>query len=107
VVQFLLVYIAESHAVDEWPVGETIIKKQHTTLDERIVACQECLEDFGLEMPTVVDTIDNEFHRTFSCWPIRFYLIRGGVLEYVARPRGCTGYDLSEITDWLDTLCQP
>ena len=35
-VQFLLVYIAESHAVDEWPVGETIIKKQHTNTNERI-----------------------------------------------------------------------
>jgi len=40
-VQFLLVYIAESHAVDEWPVGETIIKKQHTNTNERIEVCRQ------------------------------------------------------------------
>jgi len=104
-VQFLLVYIAESHAVDEWPVGETIIKKQHTTLQERIAACEECLEDFNLDMPTVVDTMDNDFHHTFSCWPIRFYLIKNGVFEYVARPQ-CSGYNLAEIAEWLNSTCK-
>lgn len=105
VATFLLVYIAESHAVDEWPVGETIVKKQHTTLTERIVACQECLDDFGLSWPTVVDTIQNEFHHTYSCWPIRFYLINHGVLDHVARPSK-NGYDLRQIENWLDGLCQ-
>ena len=84
-VQFLLVYIAESHAVDEWPVGELIVKKQHRTLEDRIQACKECIQDFGLEMPTVVDTIENDFHETYSCWPIRFYCIQEGNLDYIAR----------------------
>ena len=84
-VQFLLVYIAESHAVDEWPVGETIIKKQHRTVEDRIEACKECLEDFGLEIPCVVDTIENDFHTAYSCWPIRFYCIKNGILDLVAR----------------------
>ena len=100
-VQFLLVYIAESHAVDEWPVGETIVKKQHRTVEERIKACEECLSDFGLGIPAVVDTIQNDFHDAFSCWPIRFYLINKGVFEYVARPRPGCGYDLTEIELWL------
>jgi hypothetical protein len=82
-------------------VGETIIKKQHTTLEERIAACQECLEDFGLGIPTVVDTMENEFHHAYSCWPIRFYCVNQGVMEYVARPRDGGGYDLKEIEDWL------
>lgn len=101
--QFLLIYIAESHAVDEWPVGETIIKKQHRTLPERIVACQECLEDFQLNMPTVVDSVENEFHHTYACWPIRFYMINNGVFEVVARPKQF-GYDLQDIADWLAQL---
>lgn len=100
IAQFLLVYIAESHAVDEWPVGEKIVKKQHTTTEERIDACKECLEDFQLQWPTVIDTIENDFHQTYACWPIRFYLINEGVFEYVARPRK-TGYDLTEIEAWL------
>lgn len=101
--QFLLVYIAESHAVDEWPVGETIVKQQHKTTQERIAACQECLEDFQLNWPTVVDTMDNDFHCTYACWPIRFYLINDGVLEHVARPQK-SGYDLTEIADWLSDV---
>lgn len=104
--QFLLVYIAESHAVDEWPVGETIVKKQHTTVAERIAACKECLEDFQLDMPTVVDTIENDFHSTYACWPIRFYLINRGVFEVVARPKQ-NGYDLQDIADWLAAVTTP
>lgn len=103
VVQFLLVYIAESHAVDEWPVGEKIVKKQHTNTEERIAACEECLEDFQLRWPTVVDSEDNNFHETYACWPIRFYLINNGVFEYVARPQK-TGYDLNEIETWLKNI---
>ena len=101
VVQFLLVYIAESHAVDEWPVGETIVKRQHTTTEERIAACEECLADFGLKMPTVVDSIENDFHRTYACWPIRFYLINAGILDVIGTPRDGCGYDLADIEDWL------
>lgn len=104
-VQFLLVYIAESHAVDEWPVGERIVKTQHKTLPDRITACNECLEDFNLAMPTVVDTMENSFHETYSCWPIRFYLINNGVFDCVARPKK-EGYDLTEIADWLGKVIQ-
>lgn len=100
-VQFLLVYIAESHAVDEWPVGETIIKKQHTNTNERIEACQECLDDFGLNWPTVVDDSNNAFHNTYACWPIRFYCIKDDVFEIVATPNCDSGYDLREIETWI------
>lgn len=98
----MLVYIAESHAVDEWPVGERIIKKQHTNTQERLDACNECLEDFGLTWPAVVDSPNNSFHHTYACWPIRFYCIKDDVLEVVAKPNSDTGYDLREIGEWLE-----
>jgi len=102
-VQFLLVYIAESHAVDEWPVGERIVKKQHRSTEDRIEACKECLEDFGMCWPTVVDSPSNDFHQTYACWPIRFYCIKDDKLEIVARPNCDTGYDLNEIAVWIQS----
>jgi hypothetical protein len=108
-----------------------------------------------LEMPVVCDTMENSFHEapyprhgykkhrcspflpphlthpsweTYSCWPIRFYLIHEaprstsaalalprsswlhplltarlweGRLAYVARPQHGSGYHLTEIRDWL------
>jgi len=33
---FLMVYIKEAHAIDEWPLGNHCVVKQHKSLEERI-----------------------------------------------------------------------
>lgn len=66
-------------------------------------ACKECLADFGMCWPTVVDSPSNDFHQTYACWPIRFYCIKDDKLEIVARPNCDTGYDLNEIAVWIQS----
>jgi len=99
-VQWLLVYICEAHAADEWPIGSSVAIKQHKTIEERRAACMTCLQELDVRMPTVLDSISNSFNDTYACWPLRFYLIHNGVLEVVAQPEN-GAYDPLEIDRWL------
>lgn len=101
-VQWLLVYICEAHAEDEWPIGAPVVAvNQHKTVEDRVEACRDCVEALGVQIPTVLDSIENEFNETYASWPLRFYLIDNGILEYIAMPQG-GAYDMSELDRWLE-----
>jgi len=72
-----MVYIREAHASDEWPLGDIVSIKQHKTLKERINAAKELTNDFGFNIRTVVDTMDNNFEKQFLAWPEQYYFFRG------------------------------
>ena len=84
---FIFVYIAEAHAMDEWPLmsqlampkGQTaIIEKQHTTTEERCLAAEKLRKtyDHHLEpMHLVVEPIDSVFSKLLNPWPTRFYIM--------------------------------
>ena len=85
------VYIAEAHAVDEWQlasnVDESVLLRQHTTLDERFAAAREGVERLGLTMPVLVDGMDDAVSEAFAAWPERLYVAApGGRLAYVGGP---------------------
>lgn len=100
--QWLLVYICEAHACDEWPIGSSVVVPQHKTIEDRMAACGECCEALQLRLPVVLDCIDNEFNNEYACWPLRFYLIDQGVIEHVAMPTN-GAYDPTELDTWLET----
>ena len=95
---FLIVYIAEAHAVDEWQTAaneqEGIRITHHTTFAERQAAAQLCADKLSLRIPTVVDGMDNAAFAAFSAWPERIYIVnaqgkiayRGGHGPYDFKP---------------------
>lgn len=100
-VQWLLVYIAEAHAEDEWPIGAPVVAvNQHKNTAERAKACKDCADALGIQLPTVLDGTDNEFDDTYASWPLRFYLIDNGIIEHIAMPTE-GAYDMTEIDQWL------
>jgi len=70
----LAIYIAEAHASDEWPLGNFTNVKRHRTLEDRIAAAKQ-MQERGLRLTLLVDTIANEFDAKYACWPDRFYLL--------------------------------
>jgi len=100
-VDFLTVYIAEAHAVDEWPVGERVEIPQPVSLAERCRVADEFRRVHHHMPHIVVDSMDNCFHDTFAAWPTRFYIIRDGVMAFIAQPTSCYAYEISQISDWL------
>lgn len=106
---FICVYIAEAHAKDEWPIsssrgsatGSPVHVAQHRTIDDRLEAARAFVRDYNLtQFPMVVDPIDNPFDTVFAAWPLRFYVVRDGILEFKAQPKDAT-YSFAHLEDHL------
>ena len=97
------IYIAEAHARDQWPAGKTIsCVDQPTTLPERLHNARQFKDDFDLQMPMLVDSMENTFHHTYGSWPFRFYIIHDGKLALKAEPGETTfAYDMNELDLWI------
>ena len=62
---FAMVYIAEAHAQDEWPIcssrcsadGRPVLLRQAKSTAERVAAAQQLRVDYGVTMPLLVDPI--------------------------------------------------
>jgi hypothetical protein len=103
---FLVVYIAEAHARDQWPVGKTIsCVDQPTTIEQRLVNARDCQKNLQFEMPMLVDSMKNTFHLTYGSWPYRFYIIYDGKLALKAEPHNDTfSYHIDELDQWIDNF---
>jgi hypothetical protein len=109
-----MVYIAEAHAVDEWPInssryvpsGEAVALRQPTNKEERLEACETFLRTYGLSdvgaMHVVVDDpIDEAFQKVFAPWPIRMYIVEDGSMQLISEPTECS-HDVGALREWLD-----
>ncbi|CAF3907730.1 unnamed protein product [Rotaria magnacalcarata] len=101
--RFLVIYIAEAHARDQWPVGNTISSvNQPTVLDERLENARRSQMNLKFEMPMLVDNMDNSFHETYGSWPFRFYAIYDGKLVMKPEPdKDIYTYNLNELDRWV------
>lgn len=95
------VYIAEAHAQDEWPVlsgrcnGDRgpVVVKQPRTFQERCKLAQGFAEAFMLPLGSIALLVDDPgagepFEKAYAPWPLRLWLFRDGVVEWIAQPRG-------------------
>ncbi len=79
---FVVVYILEAHAEDEWPIssskyhpdGEVVRVKQHKSSNDRIDAAIDFddVYDIGDNSRFLIDSMDNSFNEQFAAWPFRF-----------------------------------
>ena len=96
-VHFRFIYIAEAHAMDEWPVrsgrftkdGEPIVVNQPTSLPDRCALAQKFITDYHFDLETFVDIPESNdpFERAFAPWPLRFFLVDAeDRLQFVSEP---------------------
>jgi len=109
----VLVYIAEAHAADEWPINSTRCAgpansiRRHRSLDERCAVARAAAAALGLEaLPMLVDGMGDGFLEGFAAWPIRLYGVgRGGAtVERIAQPSDAA-FSLPPLRDWLLANC--
>ena len=103
--------------MDEWPVlsarfnrgrGPVIVERQPRTSLERRSLAQKFASDFGLSFEAgvgannhgnnvrlLVDDCERHdpFEQAYAPWPVRLYLIRDGILEWLSRPKNCSHED--------------
>ena len=104
-VQFLLVYVREAHACNEWVMPDNERRGLHfeqpVSHAERIAAAVDCIRDFHLEMPVVVDGLDDRVNDQYGGWPDRLYVIDAdGRIAYQSGV-GPFGFKPPEVRDFL------
>ncbi|HEV8677841.1 MAG TPA: deiodinase-like protein [Stellaceae bacterium] len=86
-VRFFVVYIREAHPDDGWRVPENLRQEIHVrepkSASERRAVAMLCQINLDLEMPMLVDQIDNRVEESYLSRPLRLYLIgRDGRIAY-------------------------
>ena len=86
-VEFLAIYVREAHPIDGWRmesndrVGVAVL--QPKTNSERTEAAAQCHGLLEMNMPVLVDGIDDRVGRAYSGMPDRLYVIdRDGKVAY-------------------------
>jgi hypothetical protein len=74
---------------------DAVLYRQHRSLDERVEVGQACMLKMALEMPALVDEMDDAVAKSYAAVPERLYLVgtdghvayKGGVGPMFFRPK--------------------
>ncbi|KAL8178639.1 UNVERIFIED_CONTAM: Type I iodothyronine deiodinase [Gekko kuhli] len=99
---FLVIYIEEAHASDEWAFKNNIPIKSHRTLQDRIQAAQILLKEHPL-CPVVLDTMENLSSSKYAALPERLYVLQRGKIVYKGGV-GPWNYSPQEVREVLKQL---
>jgi len=103
-IEFLVVYIAEAHASDVWPLGNHVNLPSHKMFEDRVASSDILTGKYGLEIPILYDGMRNFFDEQFAVWPERYYLIRAGKMENIWSPTTEFGFDRDQIYATLSSV---
>lgn len=102
--QFLVIYIKEAHPSDDWASRVnprlTYIKDPRTFYERSQVA-NTCMSDLKIDIPCLIDDMDNTAARAYRGWPDRLFIVaKDGTMAYVGGP-GPFGFLPSEMESAL------
>jgi len=107
VANFVMVYIEEAHAIDEWPInsgryngGKPVCYKQPKSMEDRMKIAADFKINFNPRFPIYCDELTNFFSETYAGWPLRFYIMHNDIIKYIALPENST-YDIGHLRSWL------
>ena len=94
-------YIKEIHPSDGWQLPsnerEGVVHRQHQSLEERVEVGQTCMLALSLELPALVDEMDDAVAEAYGAMPERLYVIdSGGRIAY----KGGLGPILFDPDEW-------
>ena len=107
-IEFFLIYIHEAHPADGWQTPQNlydaVIHDEPKSEDERAAVAGACRVDMGLELPMLLDGMDNATEEAYVSAPIRLYVIDGdGTITSNGAP-GPQGYDLDQWEGAIEAL---
>ena len=86
-VQFFLVYIREAHPTDGRQVRtnlrDQVLFKQPKSLEERETVAKQMCSKLDINLPTLMDRLDDKVNKAYSASPDRIYLVgKDGKIAY-------------------------
>lgn len=77
------------------------------TDDERYTVAGLCVKNLGIELPAIVDRVDNAVEQAYTAWPDRLYVIdRDGRVAHKSGP-GPFGFKPAAVEETLKRLTAP
>lgn len=106
VAKFYVVYIREAHPADgKWamPVDkEGTLIASPKTLAERTSIAKTCCTKLKIDMPCLIDDMDNTTARAYGAAPDRLFVIGKDGRIAVRGGRGPFGFKPKVVRDWLE-----
>jgi type I thyroxine 5'-deiodinase len=107
-VAFYIVYIQEAHPTDLWAmesnVRDGVLFASAKSEGERGATASACVRHLGIQIPAILDGIDNKTERAYTGWPDRLYLIQtDGVVAFKTAP-GPFGFSTKGLEQMLQGL---
>jgi hypothetical protein len=82
---------------------DAVLFRQHETMEERVEVGQACMLKLALEMPALVDEMDDAVARDYAAMPERLYLIaKGGEVLY----KGGMGPMFFRPAEWRQAIAE-
>ena len=108
-INFYCVYIREAHPEDGWQLPQNqqddVVFYQPKSLAERAEVAQACVLGLDLQMPTLLDDMDDSTDVAYAALPERLYVIDGeGTGTYQCGP-GPFGFDVDAWLAALKAIC--
>ena len=104
-VEFFVVYVQEAHPIDGRQTDSNIelgiLFRQHQSLDEREEVAATCTLDLHIEVPVLVEEMNNNVDEAYGAAPERLYLIDvDGKVAY----HGRAGPHFFDLDEWEEAL---
>lgn len=106
-VGFFVVYIQEAHPTDLWQlsanVREGVLFASPRSNEQRSETASACVRKLGIELPAVLDPLENPTERAYTGWPDRLYLVdTNGRIAFKSAP-GPYGFDPKDLEAAIKT----
>jgi len=103
-----VVYILEAHPIDAWQDDNNLRDKiavvSARSEDERCATATTCVTKLSLQIPPLIDDLNNSTEGAYTAWPDRLYVIdREGRIAYKSQP-GPYGFKPAEVGQTLARL---
>lgn len=110
-VDFVLVYVAEAHATDKWPIRSSranadrgpVNIPSHNNDQERAEVAARFTRDFNLDtcFRVSIDPLPaEEFENAYAPWPLRIFCLDGTKLSYISEPDDAE-VPIEDLWQWL------
>jgi hypothetical protein len=104
-VEFFVVYVQEAHPTDGWQsesnITESVLFRQHQNYEEREGVAQTCSLSLHIDIPILIEEIDNSIDEAYGAAPERLYLIgANGKVAY----QGGAGPHFFNLDEWQNAI---
>ena len=107
---FHVIYIREAHPSNAWQsssnIRDNVVFADPKTEEERSEVAGACVRKLHLEMPAVMDNVQNTTEAAYTGWPDRLYVIGAdGRVSYKSAP-GPFGFHPQGVEETLQRIAK-